>query len=1167
MSSPRLFTNLSEISGIKKNMRQHDWYAESYLNLKKMADLMLKKGFDVPKKSGFVFFDTCSRDNGHLIFDPYKPNDHVCSVCGMNYKDEPFQRAWICHYHSWLSQMGTILGIVYLIDGDESYAKALKEMLLDYVKYYVDYPNNDNELGPTKVFQSTYMESVWATYLSGAYDMVRHSKCFTGDERTVIENDLFRISANVILDYDEKMNNRQAFNNAALCSIGLLVDDKKLVDYSLNGIHGFVTHMNESVLEDGLWYEGDNYHFATVPSIVNIAEVCRHNGINLYEKEFNGHTVKMLFEAPLMSLQPDLTFPSRKDSRYANHIAQRWYAGLYELAYSRYRESSFARMLKIIYSHNETDDFTPPSAAGIMDIFKPELSRRDRLDWRGFLNATPDLGSETGLPFINSINMSGTGLAVLRKNDSLTYASLDYGKYGGGHGHPDRLNLNYFTNGRRWLADWGTGNYYFDHLKWYRSTIGHNTIGVDGKAHLPADGVCTIFEETSAVSITAGKVSEIAPGVDMSRTILLLNDGLLFDFMSVDSKESHQYHYTLHSFGELVLGEEKLEPVKLNGENYNFIKDTFKYSTGDSFISKFDNKDASFIIHTIGEENTTLYKGKAYGPPDQIPTLFPVLIVERNGRAVDFASVMEDNEAGHEPRVQNFKKADENTFVIECKNGIKYEIKKTGEGWIILIYDRDKLSSLHSFGLQQVPGYAQFEIPLKHFECKLYDNICEINGPEIYGSIALTGINNGFALLDGNNILINGDKKNAERENKGYVIKQSGSRCALVKNDKLFAGIENRISIQLCNFTKEQWSEDVCMDLPAGWRIVEARQINLEPGAIMNMDIVVIPELDVDCISEQHGVHYIKFHPTGDIWSFEVVSPIDVDGWIPYDQGSCFKLCIKNKTESGLCVECSLISDPIYMKKHAEEEFIIPLDDLDADLSKELLTVSYSVKAGLFSENKIYSKALVKAIKAKREIPADSFQWKLNIHMMSESQVRRGEKHWKGPDDLSGEAMVCASEEGLIIKLKVKDDYVLFSGGKFFFDNDSIQLYIDRRPENYRKIPYITSGVYGLAVIPGVFDNSSSLKAVGTDIKDLDNIGLSVHMTSEGYEMLLDIPWECIGGKPNDGDLWGFDIIINDRDSGVRRDLQMLWSGCLKGERTYLMEQFHNPVRFGLLIF
>ena len=56
---------------------------------------------------------------------------------------------------------------------------------------------------------------------------------------------------------------------------------------------------------------------------------------------------------------------------------------------------------------------------------------------------------------------------------------LDYGRSGGGHGHPDRLNLLLSDGDVRWFDDPGTGSYVEESLHWYRSTLAHTAPLVD----------------------------------------------------------------------------------------------------------------------------------------------------------------------------------------------------------------------------------------------------------------------------------------------------------------------------------------------------------------------------------------------------------------------------------------------------------------------------------------------------------------------------------------------------------------------------------------------------------------------------------------------------------------------------------------------------------------
>ena len=62
------------------------------------------------------------------------------------------------------------------------------------------------------------------------------------------------------------------------------------------------------------------------------------------------------------------------------------------------------------------------------------------------------------------------------------------GSYGGGHGHPDRLNLVLHADGEYWLPDFGTGSYVARDLFWYRSTLAHNAPRLDGASQPPRPG-------------------------------------------------------------------------------------------------------------------------------------------------------------------------------------------------------------------------------------------------------------------------------------------------------------------------------------------------------------------------------------------------------------------------------------------------------------------------------------------------------------------------------------------------------------------------------------------------------------------------------------------------------------------------------------------------------
>src|SRR5207249_3020124 len=92
-----------------------------------------------------------------------------------------------------------------------------------------------------------------------------------------------------------------------------------------------------------------------------------------------------------------------------------------------------------------------------------------------------------------SLVLEGQGVAVLRRNGR--YVSVECGPYGGGHGHPDRLQLTLYADGVYWLPDPGTGSYVAHDLFWYRSTLAHNAPRLNGESQSPGNATCVCFDD------------------------------------------------------------------------------------------------------------------------------------------------------------------------------------------------------------------------------------------------------------------------------------------------------------------------------------------------------------------------------------------------------------------------------------------------------------------------------------------------------------------------------------------------------------------------------------------------------------------------------------------------------------------------------------------------
>jgi hypothetical protein len=112
---------------------------------------------------------------------------------------------------------------------------------------------------------------------------------------------------------------------------------------------------------------------------------------------------------------------------------------------------------------------------------------------------------------------------VFRRDEGKAYVALDYGHSGGGHGHPDRLNVLLADGETRWLDDYGTGSYVDPSLHWYRSTLAHNAPLVGAKSQLRADGTLVAYDERGAAGWIVATADGIAPDVRIRRTLVVMS--------------------------------------------------------------------------------------------------------------------------------------------------------------------------------------------------------------------------------------------------------------------------------------------------------------------------------------------------------------------------------------------------------------------------------------------------------------------------------------------------------------------------------------------------------------------------------------------------------------------------------------------------------------------
>ena len=440
----------------------------------------------------------CAEDGTALAFDPWSPTTHRCPGCDRRFTGERHDRAWARYQHLWLGERAATLAALGCLTGDARAADRAIAILADYAATYLDYPNRDNVLGPSRLFFSTYLESIWITNYVAAASLLREEGLLPGDAAEGV-GVVAEEAANLIGEFDEGLSNRQTWHNAALAAIAVWFEDEELATRAVQGSSGMLAHLLHGFGDDGMWYEGENYHLFALRGQLTAMGWARQAGLELLEDERLAARLAAALRAPALTALPDHTFPARKDSRFGVSLAQPMYLELWEVGLARLGDpdSDLWSWLRELYA-------SPAPSAQAFDSYLheagepapgPTRSRSD-LSWWALVEMAPSLPDAAAPWTPGSVLMTEQGLAILR--DTRRYASLECGRFGGGHGHPDRLHLTLYADGHHWLADPGTGSYVSRDLIWYRSTLAHDAPRLDGRSQPPGDAHCEAFDVQSS---------------------------------------------------------------------------------------------------------------------------------------------------------------------------------------------------------------------------------------------------------------------------------------------------------------------------------------------------------------------------------------------------------------------------------------------------------------------------------------------------------------------------------------------------------------------------------------------------------------------------------------------------------------------------------------------
>jgi len=532
-------------------------------------------------------------------------------------------------YQLWLAERAVHGAVLRAVRGDVA-AGQLAESILDaYAEAYSTYPNRDNVLGPTRLFFSTYLESIWLLQICVAIDLLES----VGDQATRgarVRERIIEPSSALIRSYDEGASNRQVWNNAALLASAALLGGFGDTEGLVWGRSGVVSHLAQGLLSDGTWYEGENYHLFAHRGLWYGVQMAERLDLGLAEPFVAPFVARFEagFAASFISALPDLTLPSRRDSQYAISLRQWRFAELCELGLARSDDPRVSAMLARLYAPDipRAQVGRAQSTAEVERNLPPSALTRADLGWRSLLLAPAGVPAARQDP-PGSVLLEGQGLAILRRGGGEVHVALDYGHSGGGHGHPDRLNLQLAHGPVRWLDDMGTGSYVDPTLHWYRSTLAHNAPLVDGRSQVRVHGSLLAFADDGEFGWVDAQADGIAPGTSARRT-LVATPTYLVDVLEWTTASIAVVDLPIHLDADCV-GDLEWTSAPLTGgdgieDGFQFVTNSARAANGGPNVLHLrgERQGRSIRSWTSAANDPEWWCGSAPGAPGHPPARF-----------------------------------------------------------------------------------------------------------------------------------------------------------------------------------------------------------------------------------------------------------------------------------------------------------------------------------------------------------------------------------------------------------------------------------------------------------------------------------------------------------------------------------------------------------------
>ena len=534
--------------------------------------------------------------------------EHRCPGCGKVYSGPPYDDVVFSRQHAQNLTRALDAAWAYALTGDVDFAADARAILLGYADRYEGYPYHSNDRDPTRkrdsgghLKEQTLSEAtMFVGQIAPAIDLLWPA--LDDAQRTHLREHLVRPLVRNVAKCKRGKSNWQSWHNAALFAGGILLDDAELMQRAvLDPQHGFLFQMGACVSAEGMWYENSfGYHLYTLDALVHLARLAGHVGVELMRHP----TLTAMATLPGRYVLADGALPRLGDDVSSS-------------------PARAARALEAVYA--ATRD---PFVRAVL----PVVPGWESVQYGRSLEAV------SSQPALRSEVFRHAGHALLRAREAS--ALLTFAPFGGFHDHFDRLGFAWHARGVERGVDPGRAAsqaYRLPiHNGWYRATLAHNAVVVDGKSQAGAGAELLAFVTGAGCEAVVARSTAAYPGVEHRRCLVLSDDVLLvLDLLTSDAE--HAFDWLYHDAGEAVscAAVTQAEPGALGVAGEEFVRWLGAGETGGSCEVRFTGKDlATRLLVAAGGPTTVRI---ATGPFHSVSERAPFALLRRRGKAVTFA--------------------------------------------------------------------------------------------------------------------------------------------------------------------------------------------------------------------------------------------------------------------------------------------------------------------------------------------------------------------------------------------------------------------------------------------------------------------------------------------------------------------------------------------------